>query len=177
MTDREWMYTGHRSQREMTDDWLSKTYEFLQTAFSKGQPRTWCPCTKCKNYSQQTKDVMGRPPPPNEDDYEPQIDPVTYEGEFFQESRGVRHRLGNRSTLTLNTEVDNDNEPDDDEEEVEVQEVTNADELSMLDRLQKGLPHVDAPEPEEDVIHDDTRDSDDDDASIDPGEETDDPDY
>ena len=89
----------------------------------------------------------------------------------------MRHRLGNCSTLTLNTEVDNDNEPDDDEEEVEVQEVTNADELSMLYRLQKGLPHVDAPEPEEDVIHDDTRDSDDDDASIDLGEETDDPDY
>ena len=46
----------------------------------------------------------------------------------------------------------------------------------MLDRLQKGLP-LDAPEPDDDVIHDDTCDTDDDDASIDHGEETDDPDY
>src|ERR1043165_8046383 len=60
MTDREWMYSGHPSQKDMTDEWLSKTYEFLQTAFSKGQPKTWCPCTKCKNYSRQTKDVMGK---------------------------------------------------------------------------------------------------------------------
>ena len=60
MTDREWMYTGHHSQRDMTDEWLSKTYEFVETAFSKGQPKTWCPCTKCKNYSRQTKDVMGK---------------------------------------------------------------------------------------------------------------------
>ena len=60
MTDREWMYTGHHSQRDMTDEWLSKTYEFVDTAFSKGQPKTWCPCTKCKNYSRQTKDVMGK---------------------------------------------------------------------------------------------------------------------
>src|ERR1043165_9581838 len=38
-----------------------------------------------------------RPPPPNEEDYEPQIDPLTYDGEFFQESRGVRRRLRNCS--------------------------------------------------------------------------------
>jgi len=37
----------------------------------------------------------------------------------------------------------------------------------MLDRLQKSLPHIDAAEPDEHVIHDDTRDSDDDDAFID----------
>jgi hypothetical protein len=45
----------------------------------------------------------------------------------------------------------------------------------MLDRLQNGLPHVDAAEPDEHVIHDDTRDSDDDDD--DPGAYIDDPDY
>lgn len=45
-----------------------------------------------------------RPPPPNVDDYGPQIDPVMYDGEFFQESRGVRRRLGNCSTSTLNIE-------------------------------------------------------------------------
>ena len=64
----------------------------------------------------------------------------------------------------------------DDEEEVEVEEVTNADELSMLDRLQKGLPH-DVREPNDDVIHDDTCDTDDDYASIYHWEETDDPKY
>ena len=79
-------------------------------------------------------------------------------------------------------EEDNDSEPDiDDEEEPgqeepEKEEVTAMDDLSMLDRLQKGLPNVDAAEPDEHVIYDDTRDSDDD-ASIDPGEEADDPDY
>lgn len=46
----------------------------------------------------------------------------------------------------------------------------------MLDWLQKGLP-LDAPEPDDDMIHDNTCDTDDDDASIDHEEETDDPDY
>ena len=114
-----------------------------------------------------------RPPPPNEEDYEPQIDPITYDGEFFQESRGVRRRLRNCSTSTLNTE---EQESHEDEEEVEVQEVTNPDDLTMLDRLKKSLPH-DVPEPDDDVIHDDTYDTDDDYASVDLGEETDDPDY
>ncbi len=57
-----------------------------------------------------------RPPPPNEDDYEPQIDPITYDGEFFQESRGVRRHTRNCSTSTLNTE---EQDSRDDEEEVE----------------------------------------------------------
>ena len=119
-----------------------------------------------------------RPPPPDEEDYEPHIDPVTYEGEFFQETRrGVKHRLANRYTLAQNTEVlddEDDYEMDDDEEEVEVEEVTNAADLSMLEQLQKGLPYV---EPDEEVIYDDTRDTHDDDASNYPREETDDPDY
>ena len=59
---------------------------------------------------------------------------------------------------------------------MEVEEVTNPDELSMLDRLQKCLPH-DVLEPDDDGIHDDTCDTDDDYASVDLGEETDDPDY
>ena len=84
-------------------------------------------------------------------------------------------------------EVDNDNEPDTDDEEEpeqedseqedpEQEEITDAHDLSMLDRLQKGLPNVYVVEPDEEVIHDDTRDSDDG-VSIDLGEETDDPDY
>src|SRR3954469_23735107 len=60
MNDRAWMYTGHPSQKDMTEEWLTKTEEFLEVAFSAGQPRTWCPYTRCKNYSQQTKYVMGK---------------------------------------------------------------------------------------------------------------------
>ena len=77
-------------------------------------------------------------------------------------------------------EVDSDSEsdftPEPEQEEPEQEEVTAADDLSMLDQLQKGLPHVDATEPDEHVIHDDTRDSDDDDDD-DPGAYIDDPDY
>ena len=63
-------------------------------------------------------------------------------------------------------EVDSDSESDF-TPEPEQEEVTAADDLSMLDQLQKGLPHVDAAEPDEHVIHEDMRDSDDDDAFID----------
>jgi len=129
-----------------------------------------------------------RPPPPNEEDYVPHINPETYEGEFFQETRSKK-RFRNRSTQPQNMEEDNESddeeepdtddeeEPDtDDVEEPEEEEVTAPDDLSMLDRLHKGLPNVGVVEPDEHVIYDDTRDSDDD-PSIDPGEETDDPDY
>jgi hypothetical protein len=122
-----------------------------------------------------------RPPPPNEEDYEPHINPDTYDGEFFQETRLSKKRFKNRSTSPQNMEVDSDSEsdftPEPEQEEPEQEEVTAADDLSMLDRLQKGLAHVDAAEPDEHVIHDDTRDSDDDDTSIDPGAYIDDPDY
>ena len=126
-----------------------------------------------------------RPPPPNEEDYEPHINPDTYEGEFFQETCMIKKCFRNCSTQPQNMEEDNESETniDDEEEpntndveEPEEEEVTAADDLSMLDHLQKGLPNVDAAEPDEHVIYDDTRDSDDD-ASIGPGEETDDPDY
>ena len=60
MNDRAWMCTGHPSQKDMTEEWLTKTEDFLEVAFSAGQPKTWCPCTRCKNYSWQTKDVMGK---------------------------------------------------------------------------------------------------------------------
>ena len=121
-----------------------------------------------------------RPPPPNEEDYVPHINPETYEGEFFQETRSKK-RCRNCSTHPQNMEEDNESddeeEPDtDDVEELEEEEVTTLDDLSMLDRLHKGLPNVGVVEPDEHVIIDDTRDSDDD-PSIDPGEETDDPDY
>ncbi len=95
--------------------------------------------------------------PPKEEDYEPHINPDTYEGEFFQETRLSKKRFKNRYTSPQNIEVDSDNEsditPEEEQEEPEQEEVTAADDLSLLDRLrQGGLPHVDATEPYEPVI-------------------------
>ena len=77
-------------------------------------------------------------------------------------------RLKKHSTSHQNIEVDSDSEPDftpePEQEEPEQEEVTTADDLSMLDQLRKGgLPHVDAAEPDEHFIHDSY-----DDAFIDP---------
>lgn len=78
--------------------------------------------------------------------------------------------------VDINSESDLTPEPEPAEPELE--EVTATDGLLMLDRLQKGLPCVDVSEPDEHVIHDEMRDSDDDDdACIDPGAYIDDPDY
>ena len=91
-----------------------------------------------------------RPPPSNEEDYEPHINQDTYdEGEFFQETRLSKKHFKNRSTPPQNIEVDSDSEsnftPEPEQEEPEEEEVTAADDLSMLERLCKGgLPHDDA---------------------------------
>ena len=75
--------------------------------------------------------------PPKEEDYEPHINPDTYEGEFFQETRLSKKRFKNRYTSPQNIEVDNDSEsditPEEEQEEPEQEEVTAADDLSMLD--------------------------------------------
>ena len=77
----------------------------------------------------------------------------------------------NRYTSPQNIKVDSDCEsnitPEEEQEELEQEEVTTADDLSMLDRLHKGgLPHDDA------FVNDDDEhviiDSDDHDAFIDP---------
>ena len=116
-----------------------------------------------------------RPPPSNEEDCEPHINPDTYEGEFFQETRLSKKC----STSPQNIEVDSDSEsdftPELEQDEPKQEEVTSANDLSMLDRLHKGdIPHVDAAEPDEHFIH-----KSDDDAFIDPGAfvEPDDQDY
>ena len=113
--------------------------------------------------------------PPKEEDYEPHINPDTYEGEFFQETRLSKKRFKNRYTSPQNIEVDSDNEsditPEEEQEEPEQEEVTAADDLSMLDWLHTGgLPDVD--DDDEHVI----TDSDEDDAFIDPEAYTDDDD-
>jgi hypothetical protein len=33
MDDREWMYMGHSSQGELSDEWIEKTDAFLELAF------------------------------------------------------------------------------------------------------------------------------------------------
>ena len=53
-----------------------------------------------------------RPPPPNEDDYAPDINPNTYEGEFFQETCISKKPFKNRSTSPRSIEVDSDSEHD-----------------------------------------------------------------
>ena len=61
MEDREWMYSGRSSASQITLEWVSKTEEFLEIAFAKdhGVAGTWCPCSRCKNQRNQTKDDMG----------------------------------------------------------------------------------------------------------------------
>ncbi|KAI4991965.1 hypothetical protein ZWY2020_040351 [Hordeum vulgare] len=60
-------------------------------------------------------------------------------------------------------EVDSDNEsdssPEPEPEDLELVEVTDADDLSMLQRLKEGLSQLQAIEPDEHVIHEDMRDS------------------
>ena len=58
--------------------------------------------------------------------------------EFFQETRLSKKRFKNRYTSPQNIEVDSDSEsditPEEEQEEPEQEEVTAADDLSMLDR-------------------------------------------
>ena len=58
MDDREWMYTGHPSQAGMTTEWVTKTNEFVEAAFARGQRKSWCPCLKCRNGTEQSKKTM-----------------------------------------------------------------------------------------------------------------------
>ena len=113
-----------------------------------------------------------RPPPPNEEDYEPHINQDTYdEGEFFQETHLSKKCFKNRYTPPQNIEVDNDSDsdftPEPEQEEPEQEEVTAADDLSMLEQLRKGgLPHLDAFIDDDDDEHVTNND---DDAFNDPG--------
>jgi hypothetical protein len=60
MDDRQWMYTGHRSQKDLSPEWIEKTKAFLEQAFDrvKGARTTWCPCRNCANMRKRTKEVM-----------------------------------------------------------------------------------------------------------------------
>jgi hypothetical protein len=46
--DRSWMYTGHRSRDDISDEWKQKTAEFVDQAFRTiNQDRVLCPCNYC----------------------------------------------------------------------------------------------------------------------------------
>ncbi len=81
-----------------------------------------------------------------------------------------KKRFKNHSTSPQNIEVDSDSEsvltPEPEHEELEEEEVTTADDMSLLDRLHNGgLPHVLLDSDDDDAFIDD---SDDHDAFIDP---------
>jgi hypothetical protein len=62
MEDREWMYSGHLGQGQVTDEWIAKTDAFLERAFgeaTKGASKIVCPCSSCVNRKRQIKKVMG----------------------------------------------------------------------------------------------------------------------
>lgn len=73
-------------------------------------------------------------PVPNNEDYN--IDPNTYDGEFFQED-GLQGRLEIDLTGAMEMEVDEDDERVDDEDDGD--EVYNAKDLELLEKLQLGL--------------------------------------
>ena len=88
----------------------------------------------------------------------------------MKENSSKRHvfpkkRFKNRYTSPQIIDSDSESHitPEEEQEEPEQEEVTAADDLSMLDRLhQGGLPHVDVAEPYEHIIDD----SDDDDYAF-----------
>ena len=54
------MYSGRPSVSEMTEDWVSKTNNFLDLAFARdnGPTGVWCPCSRCRNMVQKERVVM-----------------------------------------------------------------------------------------------------------------------
>jgi hypothetical protein len=63
MDDRQWMYTGWRSQSDYTTEWMNKTHAFLNSAFgkaTKGHCLVLCPCSKCGNRRTVNKVEMGK---------------------------------------------------------------------------------------------------------------------
>jgi hypothetical protein len=60
MDDHDWMYTGQRSQKDFSPEWIEKTKAFLEQAFdrAKGTATTWCPYNSCANRRKHTKEVM-----------------------------------------------------------------------------------------------------------------------
>ena len=53
------MYTGWKCGGQLSGEWIDKTEAFLDRAFAKlkGGNTIWCPCNKCGNTHQQTREV------------------------------------------------------------------------------------------------------------------------
>jgi len=61
MDNRDWMYTGRRSQNQVTREWIQKTEDFLDKAFGVGAQaatEVWCPCSECANRNRKTRKVI-----------------------------------------------------------------------------------------------------------------------
>jgi hypothetical protein len=96
----------------------------------------------------------GKPPSPNDEDYN--FDPNTCDGEFYQEE-GLQGTFEIDLTRAMEMEVDNDMDVDVDEGD----EVQNAKDLQLLERLHIGNGSDDNVAPSESVEHFDMADSDD----------------
>ena len=61
MDNHDWMYTGRRSQNQVTREWIQKTEDFLDKAFGVGAQaatEVWCPCSECANRNRKTRKVI-----------------------------------------------------------------------------------------------------------------------
>ena len=98
MSDRAWMYTGHTSQKDMTNEWLTKTKGFVKAAFANGQRKTWCPCLRCDNFKKRTEDEMGKHL--QKWGFTPDYTVWTFHGESAQRTRAevVRRRTDEHGT-------------------------------------------------------------------------------
>lgn len=58
--DRSWMYNGRRKRNQVSADWILKTTDFLDRAFSRDTSGdgVMCPCNYCNNTRPQTRDTM-----------------------------------------------------------------------------------------------------------------------
>jgi hypothetical protein len=57
------MYSGRRSKSDFSDEWLHKTYAFLNHAFGsaqRGEMKVLCQCSRCGNQRRQDKENMGK---------------------------------------------------------------------------------------------------------------------
>ena len=96
----------------------------------------------------------GRLPVPNDEDYN--FNPSTYDGEFYQED-GLQGRFEIDLTSEIGMDVDNVMVDDDDDGD----EVRNAKDLQMLERLRVGNDNEDNIPPSDSVDYFDMVDSDD----------------
>jgi hypothetical protein len=58
MDDREWMYMGHRSAGDFTDEWMMKTNDFLEMTFAQAF-LVLCPYMICANIKKEEQGGHG----------------------------------------------------------------------------------------------------------------------